>query len=305
MDKNFISRIGVFTTAAFLALVFSMVSCGGKKLPTTEGEGIMAFSPGNIFLGMGEDGKVLVEAHFRSQRLEDDKVILQAMFLPTEDFDFEEEYRGFSRISYYKIKDDTPLDLTLADTTYRFKTKDSHTTRSIEPFDIEFERKKMVDFVPDTIDSMWYPFKGVSRWERVKKEDVAKWSKSKEAIRAEAKRRREARKRKEEFEKGAPGTASPEGGMWVSVNATYVFEERDTGSRIIAKLPLGTHLEMVKVSNPEWYEVSIGEPPVTGFVPALMLSSTEHDALAWEEEMSIAPVTTPLEPAPDSLEEGN
>ncbi len=304
MRKNFISGAKLSSLAAVLALAFSGLSCGGKQLSTTEGALIEPFSPGNIFLGKGEDGDVMVEVHYRSQRLEDDRLILQAMFLPTEEFEFEEEYRGFSRISYYKIKDDTPLELTFADTTYRFKTKDSHTTRSIEPFDIEFERKKMTGFLPDVIDSMHYPFKDVVRWERVQKEDVAKWSKSKEAIRAEAERRREARKRKKEFEKGAPDALSPEGGMWVSVNATYVFEKRDTSSRVLAKLPLGTHIEMVKVSSPQWYEVSIDDPPVTGYVPSLMLSPSEDEALAWEEEMGVTPVTTPLEPEPDSLETG-
>jgi hypothetical protein len=272
--------------------------------PPLEETGARPFPAENVFLGKGENDELIVEAHYRSQEFNGKKSFLTLMFLPTENFEFEEEYRGFSRITFYKIKKNSKLMVAASNTILEYKLRKSYTSRSIEAFDMEFERKKASGFVPDVIDSMSFPFKGVLRWEKVSKDDVGKWSKTKEALKEEAQKRREARKKQKEIEKGVEGGAgfSTEGGLWVSVNSTYVFEKKDSQSRILAKLPLGTSLEKVKQEGTDWYQVVFGDPPVSGYVPSLMLSPSREEAVKWEEGGGISPVDTPLEASSDTLE---
>ena len=276
--------------------------CAFAQNPPEE-TGARPFPAENVFLGKGENDELIVEAHYRSQEFDGKKSFLTLMFLPTEHFEFEEAYRGFSRISFYKIKKNSKLTVMAGDTRLEYKLSKSYTTRSIEAFDMEFERKKASGFVPDVIDSMSFPFKGVLLWEKVSREDVGKWSKSKEALEEEAEKRREARKKQKEIEKGVEGSAgfSSEEGLWVSVNSTYVFEKKDPQSRIVAKLPLGTSLEKVKQEGSDWYQVVFGDPPVSGYVPSLMLSPSREEAVKWEEEGGISPVDTPLEASSDTV----
>jgi len=285
----------------FPALIFAaslVLSCGGEIPPGAVLEGVRPFAGDNIFLGKDEEGELIVEAHFRSQRLEKGKLLVDVMFLPTENFEFEEEYRGFAKVNYYKLRKKDELTLVSGDEVMVLRPKKSHTARSIEPFDITFERKKAYRFFPDTVDSISFPFKGVARWEKVAKEEAGKWRKTREGRREEARRRREALRRKRRLEREARKEAdySKYGGVWVSVNSTYLFEKMDVRSRILAKLPLGTFLEKARPAGEGWFEVIYGDPPVTGYVPSIMLSLSEEEALKWEEEMKVEPVHTPLEP---------
>lgn len=278
-----------------LAAVATLLA--SASTPAQEKEtGARPFPGENVFLGKGENDELIVEAHYRSQAFDGNKSILTLMFLPTEHFEFEEEYRGFARITFYKLKKNSKLAVKAGDEMLEYKLRKSYTTRSIEAFDMEFERKKALSFIPDVIDSMAFPFKGVVRWEKVSKEDAGKWSKSKEALKQEAEKRREARRKQKEIEKGSAAGSefSTEGGLWVSVNSTYVFEKKDPDSRVLAKLPLGTFLEKVKKEGTDWFQVIYGDPPITGFVPSLMLASSLEEAVKWEEELGIIPVDTPL-----------
>jgi len=289
-----------------LAVLILFPSCGGD-VPKGEIDGSMrSFGIENIFLGKNENDELIVEAHFRSQHFQGDKLILKMMFLPSENFEFEEEYRGFSRIIYYKLKKKTRLTLGAREDTFDLKLKKSHIARSIEPFDVDFEQKETLTFLPDYIDSMAFLFKGVVRWERVTKENVGKWSKTKEAVRKEAERRQEVRKRRQEAEKKGEKYDDTEG-VWVSVNSTYLYEKKDVVSNILAKIPLGTFLERSKPAGGGWYEIVYGDSSLTGYIPEIMLTRTREEASAWEEKMSVIPVETPLEPeqdTPDSTVQG-
>jgi len=284
-----------------IGLVFAgfLLSCGGDVPKGRVDGGVKSFGVENIFLGKGENDELIAEAHLRSQSLEGDKLQLMMMFLPSEHFDFEEEYRGFSRITYYKLKKNTRLTLKTEGEQFTLKLKKSFTARSIEPFDIEFEQKEVLAFLPDRIDSMDFRLKGVVRWERVTKEDVGKWSKTKESVRKAAEKRQEARKRIKEAEKSGLEFDGSEG-VWVSVNSTYLYEKKDPASKIIAKIPLGTFLEKAKPAGAGWYEIVYGDSSLTGYIPALMLTGTREEASSWEDEMHITPVETPLEPEKDT-----
>jgi hypothetical protein len=284
-----------------LPIVGFIAACGGDIPKGDIDGGMKPFSVENIFLGKGENDELIVEAHYRSQYLQGNKLKLKMMFLPSENFEFEEEYRGFSRITYYKLKKKTKLTLTADEKEFNLKLKKSHTARSIEPFDVEFEQKNTVTFLPDHIESMDFLFKGVVRWERVTKENIGKWSKTKEAVKREAERRREVRKKKQEAEKKGQEYDGSEG-VWVSVNSTYLYEMKDTASKILAKIPLGTFLERSKPAGKGWYEIIYGDSSLVGFIPELMLSRTQEEAYSWEEAMNITPVETPLEPEKDTLD---
>jgi hypothetical protein len=286
----------------FLAVALVVPTCGSAQDPPQENEtGIKPFPAENVFLGKGENDAIVVEAHYRSQKFDGGKSFLTLMFLPTENFEFEEEYRGFSRITFYKVKKNEKLGIAAGEASYEYKLRKSYTARSIEAFDLEFERKKAGSFVPDVIDSMSFPFKGVVKWEKVGKDDLGRWSRTKEGLKEEAEKRRDARKKQQERQKQA-GQAdfASEGALWVSVNSTYVFEKKDPASKILAKLPLGTSLEKVKREGTEWVQVFYGDPPISGYVPALMLASSSEEALAWEEQVGLPPVDTPLETVSES-----
>ncbi|MFQ6103691.1 MAG: hypothetical protein ACE5OP_05290 [Candidatus Glassbacteria bacterium] len=301
MCEVFIRLILLTVIITLSSIVFS---CGGN-MPQGEGEGgIQQLAPENIFLGKGENDELIVEAHYRTQTLKGNKLHLRLMLLPTEHFEFEEEYRGFSRISYYKIRKKTKLTIKTGEEILDFKLEKTYTTRSIEPFEIDFERKDMFAFIPDVIDSMALPFKGVARWEKVSRENVGKWKKTKQSIQEEARKRREARRRRKELEKAGEEYSGSDG-VWVSVNSTYLFENKDPNSKILAVIPLGTFLEHAKPDGKNWFKITYGDPPVTGFILSLMLSPSQEEAVKWEQQMEITPVATPLEPERDTTEVGD
>jgi len=266
------------------------------------------FKKGCVFLGIAKKGSVVAILYFRREEWTPRGVLIKAVLVPTDDFPFESGYRGFRKKEYYRIKKGRSLRLINGESITTFSLKDNVDIADTSALAADFlARKKRKELVPDDIAAIDFNLKDVVRWDKVKKKEIPFWGRSFEEMETADRRRR-----KQRAGIGDRSTATVQQidedeyrGRYATLNGTYIFEKKTVFSPIIAVLDLGDYLAHTKRAGGDWMEVLFGESNIKGYVLSVYLVDDQEEALRWEKEMNLEPVTPPLGPTVSEQAEGD
>jgi hypothetical protein len=265
------------------------------------------FKEACIFLGIAKKGEALITFYFREEEWTPRGVALRAIIVPTAKFPFESGYRGFQKKIDYSIKKGKNIRVSVNGEYETFTLRHKVDIGDTLPILAEFiSADKREELLPDDIDKMEFEVKDVSRWVKVPRKDLPRWSRSFEEFEAVISKRRRTTGTSSETRETSPyipPIISEEEyvGRYVTLNGTYIFDNKTVYSPIIAVLDVGSYLEHTKRVSGGWVEVLYGEMKKKGYVLSVYLVDSEEEALRWERENNLDPITAPL--GPTSLEE--
>jgi len=258
----------------------------------------MEFKEECVFLGIAKRGEALIACYFQQEEWSPKGLYVRAILVPTQEFPFETGYRGFQKVDPYRVKKGEGLHLTFEGGVSAFSLGHHTDIGDTSPIPVEFlSSEKRTDLIPDDIEKMEFKVRGVSRWTKVPKVDLARWSRSFDNARivyGESRRTPGAREMASKGELPIPN--ADYSGRYVTLNGTYLFEKKTVYSPIMAVLDAGIYIEHTKPVGDGWTEVLYGESRRKGYVLSVFLVENEEEALRWEKEKGLIPIQPPLQP---------